>query len=246
MGIKKLEIEGQLALDMCLDTRNNVVQSNAFVRGRQPKLKIASMKLLRLAIMQISPNDSDFKPYVVSVKDLAKLIGMNPDNLYREAKAVKNDILENHVDVYDDVEEEFKGYSWALVCEYKKKVGFAIVLNPLLKPFLVGLRDNYTLYPFLDVKQLTSTYGIRIYELIMSYIIGDIPKNGCHVRINLDDLRLACDCEDKLVQIGQFKEKVVDKAIADINEHGSLEISYTDIKKGNTIVAFDFFVKPLV
>ena len=246
MGIRKLEIEGQLALDMCLDTRNNVVQANAWVRGRQQALKITSMKLLRLVIMQISPNEDDFKPYVITVKELARLIGKDPDNLYREAVDVRNDILEHHVDVFDEDKEAFKSYAWAIYCEYNKKTGFGIVLNPLLKPFLLGLKNNYTLYPFLDVKQLSTTYGIRIYELIMSYVVGEIPKEGCHGVIEVDKLRTACDCEEKLIQIGQFKEKVLDRAIADINEHGSLEVSYTCIKKGKTIVAIDFFVQPIV
>ena len=46
--------------------------------------------------------------------------------------------------------------------------------------------------------------------------------------------------EKKLRQIGQFKERVLDKAIREIKDNCAVVVTYTNIKSGRRIVGFHF------
>ena len=53
-------------------------------------------------------------------------------------------------------------------------------------------------------------------------------------------MRSITGCNDKFLQIGQFKEKVLDRALKEILLNCDTEISYTHLKKGRSIVGFHF------
>ena len=72
MARGKKNIEGQLSFDFSLNSNNYVCQSNTLISGRQA-LKLNSAKLIRAAIMQIKYDDTELKPYVITIADLSEL-----------------------------------------------------------------------------------------------------------------------------------------------------------------------------
>ena len=76
MARGKKQIDGQLVFDFCIEPRNYVVQANTLIGGKQA-LKINSAKLIRSAIMQVVYEDQDLKPYVISIDELSKLLGVS-------------------------------------------------------------------------------------------------------------------------------------------------------------------------
>ena len=54
------QIDGQMCFDLSTDRLQYVVQANRLIEGKQ-NLKLNSAKILRLLIMQIKPDDDDFK-----------------------------------------------------------------------------------------------------------------------------------------------------------------------------------------
>ena len=94
MGRGKKVIDGQLSFDFSLDKDNYVVQANDLIGGKQA-LKLNSAKLIRAAIMQIVPEDDELKPYVVSIKEIAELLGVSESNLYRDIDDITDDIIKN-------------------------------------------------------------------------------------------------------------------------------------------------------
>ena len=61
----------------------------------------------------------------------------------------------------------------------KKGVGLAVKMNPLLKPFLLGLQERYTQYQLENILAMKSVYAIRIYELLMKeQMTRFIPADG--------------------------------------------------------------------
>ena len=101
-----LQIDGQLCFDLNTSSDNYVVQANELIEGKQ-NLKLNSAKIMRTLIMQIRPDDEDLKSYVVSVPELAQLLGVTATNLYRDMDEVTNDILTNHVAIKDPKNKKF-------------------------------------------------------------------------------------------------------------------------------------------
>ena len=191
-----LQIDGQLCFDLNTSSDNYVVQANELIEGKQ-NLKLNSAKIMRTLIMQIRPDDEDLKSYVVSVPELAQLLGVTATNLYRDMDEVTNDILTNHVAIKDPKNKKFLKIQWVSACAYEKKVGLAVKMNPMLKPFLLNLKEHYTQYQLENILAMKSVYAIRIYELIQKeQILKYIPKEGAYVVLTVKEIREACDCED--------------------------------------------------
>ncbi len=97
--------------------------------------------------MQIVPEDAELKPYIVTIKDLAELLGVPASNIYRDIEEITDDILRNPVYVREEKAGKtirFIKMPWVTRCEYKADVGVALKLNEELKPFLINLRQHYT------------------------------------------------------------------------------------------------------
>jgi len=94
-------MDGQLSFNFCLDARNYVVQANNLIGGRQA-LKLNSAKLIRSAIMQVVRDDEELKPYIITIKDLAELLGVPASNIYRDVESITDDIISNPVYVREE------------------------------------------------------------------------------------------------------------------------------------------------
>lgn len=236
------EIEGQICFDMSMNKEHYVVQANELIEGKQ-NLKLNSAKIMRALIMQIKPDDDELKSYVISVPDLARLLGVGASNLYRNMDEITDDILTNHVAIKDKRQGKFIKIQWVSACAYEKGVGLAVKMNPLLKPFLLNLQEHYTQYQLEAILTMKSVYAIRIYELLQKeQLMRYIPKEGTDIILTVKDIREACDCEAKYEKISQFKAKVLDVAMREIQRTTLYEISYICLKNGRSIEAIKFHV----
>lgn len=245
MARGKKQIEGQLSFDFCLDTRNYVVQANALIGGKQA-LKLNSAKLIRSAIMQVVREDEELKPYIVTINELSDLLNVPASNIYRDIEDITDDIIKNPVyirEMKDGKTIRFIKIPWVSWCEYKSDTGVAIKLNEKLKPLLVNLRENYTQYTLQEILAMKSIYAIRIFEILQSKIMSNaVPREGTHIILSVQELRECCDCEDKYPAFGNFKNKVIDKAVKEINRVTYYDLTFSYQKKGRRVMAIDFFL----
>ncbi len=236
-------VDGQISFDFCIDARNYVVQANNLIGGKQA-LKLNSAKLIRSAIMQVVREDEELKPYIITIKDLSKLLGVPASNIYRDVDEITDDIIKNPVYIREERNGktiDFIKIPWVTRCEYKSDVGIALKLNEELKPFLINLKEHYTQYTLQEVLAMKSVYGIRIFEVLQSKIMSRVlPKDGIVVILSVQEIRECCDCEDKYPAFGNFRDKVIDKAIKEINRVTMFKVVYSYIKKARSVVEIKF------
>lgn len=244
MARGKKQIEGQLSFNFSLDTGNYVVQANDLIGGKQ-SLKLNSAKLIRAAIMQIVPEDEELKPYIITIKELSELLKISESNLYRDIDDITDDIIKNPVFIKEIDRRQVKWVKipWVTRCEYHSDIGVAIKLNDELKPFLLKLKEHYTQYSLDNILAMKSTYSIRIFELLQEKIKAKmINRAGEYVEISVRELRECCDCEDKYQSFNNFKTRVIDAAVKEINTLTMFRIKYDYSKHGKTVVAIVFHV----
>ena len=239
---------GQLSL-FEMDTRADsyVVQANTLIGGKQA-LKLNSAKLIRAAIMQIDASDKELRTYKISIKELSKLLGISAANLYRDIDDITDDIFKNpvYIRVEDTKKVAWVKIPWVTRCEYHSDMGIAIKLNDELKGLLLDLREKgrYTQYIIETILSMKSVYGIRIFELLLSRVmVKDFPKEGIHVVLSVQEIRECCGCEDKYSAFSNFKARVLETAVKDIDRGTNYNLSYTYIKQGHAVAAIDFFMK---
>jgi len=244
-GRKQKQVDGQLCLfDFCTDSSNFVVQANTLIGGRQA-LKLNSAKLIRAAIMQVVKEDTELKPYIITIKEFADLLQIDKSNIYKFADEITNDIISNPVYIKkaDGKNVKWLKIPWVSRCEYNSDMGIAIKLNEELKPFLINLKEHYTQYTLQEVLAMKSVYAIRIFEMIQSRIMSKVlPKEGTELEISVQEIKECCDCTDKYTTFSNFKIKVLDKAKEEINRVTMYRLNYSYIKNGRSVVAIRFYV----
>jgi len=107
-------------------------------------------------------------------------------------------------------------------------------------PLITQLEKHFTSYQLEQVKDLSSIYAIRLYELMMQW-----RATGKTQQIPIDELRHKLGIEpDQYQKMSNFKDKVLDVAIDQINEHTDIKASYEQHKEGRSITGFTFTFKP--
>jgi plasmid replication initiation protein len=119
-----------------------------------------------------------------------------------------------------------------------------IKLTEDILPYLFDLKENFTSYELASALRLTSKYAKRIYQLCSQW-----KDKGETKKYDLQEFKRMLGLLDekgngKIKQIGQLREKVLDVAVKQINEHTELHISYSLEKKVRTFKNIVFTVKP--
>jgi plasmid replication initiation protein len=102
---------------------------------------------------------------------------------------------------------------------------------------VASMLDTYSKPP---ISQLARAYSAKLYVLLTQRQVGE--KN---VSIAYSDLREElCIDEDSYSLMQNFKRRVLDLAVSDINEFTLSNVSYEDVIEGRKITHFDFTVHP--
>ena len=123
---------------------------------------------------------------------------------------------------------------------YKKSGQVKIRLDEDLKPYLISLRDNYTQFPLSVILQMRSKYGIALYQLLKSYLFKSKV-----ISFNIEDLKEILDCSS-YNNFTNFKKKVLEPALNDINSYSDLIVSVSYEKENRTYKRAVFYVREIL
>lgn len=104
---------------------------------------------------------------------------------------------------------------------------------------LDGAEEFFTQYLLNQTANLNSVYSVRLYELLVQWKTAvktptfDLATFRQQLGLN----------DDEYTIMGNFKMRVLDLAVNEINEKTDLIISYTQEKRGRTITGFKFTVR---
>lgn len=239
------EIVGQMTLaDFSTDLSGRVVQSKSLIMAKQ-SLRLNSAKLIRAAIKQVNPLDNEFKPYIITIPEMAQMLNISSSNLYKQIWDITDDIIGNPVRIkkMEGNRIMWSKIPWVKRCDYISDKGLLIWLNEELRPLLLNLEQEYG-YTYDKISEMKSNYSIRIFEIINKQI-GDRPidPSGNHVILLVDDLKESLDCEDKYKEFSNFRMRILDGAVEEINSFSDYVLSYTYIKEGRKVKYLDFLVE---
>lgn len=102
-----------------------------------------------------------------------------------------------------------------------------------------GVKEFFTQYLLSQTAQLKSVYSSRLYELLIQW-----RSTGKTPIITLEDFRSQLGIEENQYKLmSDFKKRVLDLAINDINEKTDIKAAYQQHKKGRSISGFSFSFK---
>ena len=114
-----------------------------------------------------------------------------------------------------------------------------ITFAPDVVPLVTRLEEHFTSYQAKQVAHLTSKYAVRLYELLIAWReAGKVPP------IEISEFRNRLGLlDDEYTAMHNFKKRVLEPSIQQINEHTDITVTYEQHKKGRTISGFSFRLK---
>lgn len=107
-------------------------------------------------------------------------------------------------------------------------------------PYITRLEQKYTEYRLELIAPLTSQYAVRMYELMLQYL-----NTSAQVRdFSLANLRHTMGVGPKeYSSIKDFKARVIDPAVKQINQYTDIRVNYENIKTGRTVTGLLFTIE---
>ncbi len=114
-----------------------------------------------------------------------------------------------------------------------------LALSPHVVAEISKRDSNFTSYYLEQISPFKSVYAIRVFEIMKQW------KNaGKTPVIAIGDFRYMLGIlPDEYSRINNFKAKVLDLAMSEINEKTDMNVEYTQIKKGRVVSGFQFTIK---
>jgi len=216
-----------------------VVQHNALTSASY-KMTLNAKRIVMCFISQLREKKAN-TDMVLSVGEFNKTF--NTELNAREMKAAVDDLFERAIHItreYTDPTGKVweDGARFRLIDAAMYSGGeIQVCFSPKIMPMLEGLKDNFTKYTLKSSAKLKSIYAIRFYELFKQYeTIG--TRN-----LTIEEMRKMFDLQDKYKAASDFRKRIIETPIKEINEETTLSVKYEQVKRGRKIIGYRFTFK---
>ena len=230
---------------MSLMKNELVVKDNLLINASY-NLEVTEQRLILLAIINARQTGNGItadSKLEIHASDYASRFDVTNDGAYR---ALKNAVLNLFDRQFSFKEEDKNGKIGTVKSRWVSRIKYIddsatleITFAPDVVPLITCLEQHFTSYQIKQVAQLTGKYAIRLYELLIAWReVGKVPQ------INLAEFRNKIGVEDdEYMRMSDFKIRVLEPSIKQINEHTDITVTYEQHKKGRTITGFSFKFK---
>lgn len=217
-----------------------VVQSNALIDSFK-RIKLRELKLFSFLISKVNPQKPNDMRFRITIKELAKAIGVeSTESIYRDVRFIVKNLMGKVITIYgqENGQRTVTDIPLLSYSKYWVEEGYADVeISPYLAPYIINLHREFTQYKLSNIICLSSSYAIRIYEMLKKQeTIGSRT-------FYIDELKKILGLSKKFEKFKDFRVRVLDIAQREINQKTDLEVSYTPKKAGKKVVAIEFDIK---
>jgi plasmid replication initiation protein len=226
--------------------KNELVVKDNLLINASYNLEVTEQRLILLAIINARETGNGItadSKLEIHASDYATRFNVTNDGAYR---ALKNAVLNLFDRQFSFKEEDKNGKIGTVKSRWVSRIKYVddsatleITFAPDVVPLITRLEQHFTSYQIKQVAQLTGKYAIRLYELLIAWReVGKVPQ------INLTEFRNKIGVEDdEYMRMSDFKIRVLEPSIKQINEHTDITVAYEQHKKGRSITGFSFKFK---
>lgn len=230
---------------------NLIVKDNALVEASH-RLGEVEQRLILLAILKARNECTTIeelkgKELMIHADDYVQKFGINRQMSYKALKKAVLGLFEakwgykyvnekgNKVVRYERFTQSAQYIEGEGVVSFK----FADAIIPML----IELGRRFTSYEVEQVAQLSSQYSMRLYEFFVRHLDNKKTGKGW-LDISLEELRFRLGLlPTEYDRMDNFKRKILDYSVNEINKNTNLSVSYEQKKQGRVITGFVFTYK---
>lgn len=223
-------------------------QLNPLVNA-QKNFNVMETRLFYLGLQDINPHltnkdkyfDEEFPDTLITPAQLKEIFGHG--QYLKEVKKACRKLIGTSIEI--NYEDGFDLFTVFQHLKYKEKIGLHIKFNEDMRPFILDIYKGFKKYGFTKIEMqqifvLESAYAMRILELMLQY--NGKKKGGIIKRkVEIEELRKRLSVPvDSYKRMKDFRKKVLDLPISEIERKTKYTITYETIKEGRKIVAIEF------
>jgi plasmid replication initiation protein len=225
-----------------MNFKNSMVcKSNAVIDAGY-RLSIAEQRIILACIAQVDSRDevTDEVMYSVTAEDLADVSGIALKTSYDQLKAAALQLKHRDVRIIQEPNSTRKRRKvlvtgWVQTVAYvENEARVELRFSKDILPYLSELKSHFTRYKLAHVASMKSSYGIRLYELLVQW------QNVGEREIELDWLREQFQIQDLYPRMFDFKKRVLQPALNDINAHSNFWVTCDQRKSGRRVTHLRF------
>ena len=225
--------------------KNEVVKTHRLNTALQ-KLSLAEIRLMQLAIIDARETGTGIDtvtPLPIHASRYAEAFGVTRQTAYEVLIEAETSLFKRYFTFLDERDGKPVKSHWVSQAKYlDDEAIIEIMLTPAVVKEITRIdaieaKTLFTKFALEQVASMKSVYSVRLYELLNQW------RQAKKVSFDLDVFRGQLGVEDtEYKAMSDFKRRVLDLAVNEINEKSDLRISYEQVKKGVAIVGFRFKV----
>lgn len=225
-------------------SKSLVVKHNALINASY-RLSLAEQRLILLSIVEARRMGSNITPMdklTVSADIYAKAFNTTRQASYMALKEACDNLFNReygYTEILDKGVRMVRSRWVSEIAYNEQQATVDLIFAPSIVPYITNLEQQFTSYDLEQVAELNSKYSVRLYEIIIAWKNNDKTN-----QISIKDLRDRLGLlDDEYKAIHNFKARVLDASIQEINKKTEINLSYEQHKQGRKIVGFTFTVK---
>ena len=219
----------------------NELLKSAYRKNPELVLSVAQTQLILYCVSMINRDDTEFREVIITPKQFCEHFGFsyNGGNSRKVIIDQINDLMKKRVDI-DEPGRTVHCHWVDAINEYKdeknpdKIVAIGIVLSRFLKPYYLGLKDNFTAYQ-LGFAGFKKRQSFLLYDFLKRW---ENYKGICYYPIE-DAKRELCE-EGRYQDIRDFKKRILIPAVEEINEKSDIRVVWNFAKEGRKVKSICF------
>ncbi|MGP5440370.1 replication initiation protein RepM [Psychrobacter faecalis] len=224
--------------------KSNLVVKTHHLNTVLQNLKLAEIRIVQLAVVDARETGKGLTaetPLRIDALRYAEVFDTTRQNGYLMMKEAEDTLFNRRFSYIDDEGKLVKS-RWLSQVRYLDDEGaIEVVFTPAVVQGITridGAEEFFTKYLLEQTATMTSNYSVRLYELLVQW--KQAKKTPM---FELQEFRGQLGVEDdEYKAMSNFKIRVLDLAVEEINEKSDLNIKYTQKKKGRKIIGFTFTV----
>ncbi|MGF6265231.1 plasmid replication initiation protein [Paraburkholderia youngii] len=221
--------------------------SNALTRAGHG-LTLAEKRIVASAISKLdsrrAPRAGKLPVTRISAAEYAETFQIDPNTAYEQLQAAAKSLYGRPITFYEPAHKRNGAplpltkvlMRWVGVVKYQIGEG-CVELQwwPALLPHLTALKGQFTTYQLQQASALRSIYSWRLLELLTRF------KSTGWAEYDIDDFATAMDATEKQrANFNNIKRRIIEPAVAELNEKDGWIIQWAPIKAGRKVKALRF------
>jgi plasmid replication initiation protein len=217
-----------------------VTQDNVLINASY-QMSLDEKRLVLLGTSKIDPREppNESRPFEfdVNASEWHSYFGGSKHRIYEAMQTASEKLMKRQLEIKADPKRNIERtlMQWVDQCKYIEGEGrVRIKFGSSISVYLTGLVKHFTKVDLINVGALGSLYSIRIYELLSQF-----RDTGFRVQ-QIAELKEVLDIANMYSDYTDFKKRIIDPSVKEINEKTDLFVTWDVVKTGRKVTGLKF------